>query len=60
MCSSKFGLQSVLNRHFKTVHENLKPFECKKCSSKFGLKASLNRHFQTVHQNFKLFECQKC
>jgi hypothetical protein len=53
MCSSKYGLKGGLNGHIKTVHENLKPFQCQKCSSKYALKYALNRHIRRVHENGK-------
>jgi hypothetical protein len=41
--------------HIKTVHENLKPFECKICLKAFSLKWTLKRHVEAKHKNLKPF-----
>ena len=38
-------------RHFQTVHEKLKPFECVECKRCFSTKQVLNRHYVKKHEN---------
>ena len=58
--NTKYGHKSVLNKHIKTVYENLKPFQCNLCPATFGQKNPLNQHIETVHEKLKNFECRIC
>ncbi len=47
----RFDCIGNLSSHVKTVHENLKPFECQFCPLKFGQKGNLKAHVQRMHIN---------
>ena len=49
ICNSVFTVLGNANRHFKTVHEKLKPFECTVCKRCFAAKQVLMRHYTKVH-----------
>lgn len=49
ICFKKFGQKSVLNAHFKTVHQKIQNFGCSKCDLKFGTNSSYKRHFRAKH-----------
>jgi hypothetical protein len=48
----------------KSVHENLKPFECHICLQTFGLNWNLKKHIKTVHKILYLlivkYKCNLC
>ena len=46
-------------RHFKTVHEKKKMFECNICDKCFSSKYRLSTHTESVHSD-KTFECSFC
>lgn len=48
-CQKSFSRKSAVNVHIKTVHQDLRPFECRLCQSAFGHKHLLARHLQSVH-----------
>ena len=48
------------NKVFKTVHENVKPYNCHSCGKCFGEKGYLNSHLRVVHGNVKSFQCNSC
>ena len=48
-CQKTFSRKSAVAVHVKTVHQDLRPFECRLCQSKFGHKHLLNRHLQRIH-----------
>ena len=54
ICNKSFGLKSDLNRHVKTVHENIKPFLFLICNESFRQKYNLPKHFKIVHENKKV------
>lgn len=47
-CSSRFGQKSDLNKHFKTVHQKIKPYACPECGLTFGHRGNLLRHVGVV------------
>ena len=49
ICNSVFTVFGNANRHFKTVHEKLKPFECTSCKRCFAAKQVLMRHYTKIH-----------
>jgi hypothetical protein len=46
--AKKFGLNSQLQWHVKTVHENAKDFGCSICAKKFGSYSRLHHHFEPI------------
>ena len=46
----KIIYQRNLSRHIISVHEGIKPFQCKKCASSFAEKKTLNRHIASIHE----------
>ena len=52
-CEREFGQKVNFNRHFKTVHENIKSYKCVACEKMFGQKAHMNSHYKSVHENIK-------
>lgn len=59
ICHVSFSKRANLVRHTKTVHNNVKPFECKTCRSRFGLKADLHRHVRNIHEK-RAYCCRAC
>ena len=73
-CEKTFSNISNLNRHLKTVHEDLSrynvsyldniddalKFECQQCEKKFHRKDVLKRHVQTVHSEKNEYSCSNC
>ena len=57
-CSSKDNLQ----RHIKTVHNQIKDFICnvEDCDYKCSQNTTLQRHIKQVHNKIKDFECNFC
>ena len=53
ICNKSFGLKSDLNRHVKTVHENIKPFLFLICNESFRQKYNLPKHFKIFHRPFR-------
>ena len=51
ICNAVFKSKSARNakRHFQTVHEKLKPFECAVCKKCFSSKQVLMRHYANIH-----------
>ena len=58
-CDKTFRNKASLKRHFKFVHEKIKPHKCEKCVSSFSYKSDLKRHELSVHLGAK-FACDKC
>ena len=56
-CSKTYQSQNSLNRHIRTVHENIR-VSCPLCSSSFTQKVSLNEHIRNLHkESSKTFPC---
>ena len=56
MCNAVFKSKNAsrnATRHFQTVHEKLKPFECAVCKRCFSSKQMLMRHYAKVHYQEK-------
>lgn len=54
-----FDNKSLLDRHFKAVHEDLYVHRCSKCQNVYMSAASLQLHLKINHGNNKV-ECQFC
>ena len=52
VCSDSFGSISAVTKHFKTVHQILKPHKCSNCGSSFRKSSHLKQHINAAH--FKL------
>lgn len=58
-CNKIYSNVSVLNRHMRTVHENIRDFSCNICEKSFTLKTHLIAH-QAVHSTTRDFKCEIC
>lgn len=59
-CNKGFSTKSGLNRHYTSVHTNIKNFQCKLCGLKYTAKTTLSRHVKSVHEQIKNFHCELC
>ena len=57
-CDKRFSQKSGLNRHIKSVHENVR-YNCDKCGKSFSQKDNLNIHIKSVHEKIR-YNCDKC
>ncbi len=55
-----FIWHNSLRQHVQTVHENLKPLQCKIYFAAFGTKDHLKRHSTIVHEKLKPFQRKIC
>ncbi|CAG9798803.1 unnamed protein product [Chironomus riparius] len=49
-----------ISKHYLTVHEKQRNFNCFLCDKKFGKKSGLDRHIITVHKKEKNYKCEEC
>ena len=49
-----------MEKHVKTIHENIKAYKCESCEKSFSQKGNLERHVKTVHENLKNHKCEAC
>ena len=59
ICAKAFS-NSYLKKHFKFVHQGLRPFKCDHCESGFIRGDVLRNHIDKVHLNLKKFQCKIC
>lgn len=59
VCNKAFSTVSVLNRHTRTVHENIRQFSCHLCDKSFKHKTHLLAH-QSVHVKDRQYNCGIC
>jgi len=52
-CGTRFLNKHHLDRHVKTVHQNIKQYRCKLCNLYFSIKSNLLEHIGTKHMGFK-------
>ncbi|KAJ8901361.1 hypothetical protein NDN08_007207 [Rhodosorus marinus] len=50
LCGKKFGVKSKLERHVRTVHENIRNYECPRCGLRFKQANHLQKHQTTRHR----------
>jgi len=60
LCTSTFTARFNLNKHIRTVHENLRPFHCDVCGASFQQKCHLKQHKTTVHEHKRPYKCEIC
>jgi len=58
-CSQGFKSIGNMKRHYKSVHEKVKDFECRFCSRRFANSQSVKQH-EWIHTGEKPFECKTC
>lgn len=59
LCGKNFNNNSNMNRHLKTVHQELKRHECSICGKKFTQAGDVKVHIKQVHETLK-HQCKKC
>lgn len=47
LCQKGFTSNAHVQRHFRTVHYNLKPYKCKYCRKSFGRSDNMKNHEKT-------------
>ena len=55
----KYLHKSSVKIHIKTVHCEIKEYECVNCNKKFGQKPSLYLHIRNVHEGERSGKCEK-
>ncbi|KAH8318557.1 hypothetical protein KR067_011088, partial [Drosophila pandora] len=58
-CSQGFNNLGNMKRHYKSVHEKVKDFECRFCARRFANSQSLKQH-EWIHTGEKPYECKNC
>ncbi|KAH8274263.1 hypothetical protein KR026_002117, partial [Drosophila bipectinata] len=58
-CGQGFNNLGNMKRHYKTVHEKVKDFECRFCARRFANSQSLKQH-EWIHTGEKPYECKNC
>ena len=59
-CSKVFALKNNMQRHYRTVHLEQKPYKCITCGQLFTQTWYLKRHVDTVHLVKRPFICGDC
>lgn len=60
ICGTKFARKSNLNKHLRSVHEDVRKFPCELCSLKFKRQDHLIKHKRSVHAKLRKFTCDLC
>ncbi|KAH8372324.1 hypothetical protein KR093_011021, partial [Drosophila rubida] len=58
-CSQSFNNLGNMKRHYKSVHEKVKDFECRYCARRFANSQSLKQH-EWIHTGEKPYACKTC
>ncbi|KAH8302706.1 hypothetical protein KR044_009784, partial [Drosophila immigrans] len=58
-CSQGFNNLGNMKRHYKSVHEKVKDFECRFCARRFANSQSLKQH-EWIHTGEKPYACKTC
>ena len=59
-CDKKFSSVGNLNKHIKSVHNNIRNYKCDLCEYSCSLKSNLDRHIESVHYKIKNYKCDIC
>ena len=59
ICNRKFTQDDTLLRHIRTVHDQVKAFECPHCPHEATTSGALKQHILT-HTGEKNFKCDIC
>ena len=59
-CDVTFSHKSVLEKHVKKIHENIKSYKCNLCEKTFGGRSHFETHVKIVHENIKAYDCNTC
>ena len=59
-CSKVFALEYNMQRHYKTVHLEQKPYKCITCGQLFQRNGNLKDHVDAVHLGKRPFICGDC
>ncbi len=57
-CETRFSAKCNLSKHFKSVHQKIRPYNCTMCTSTFSERNKLVKHRETVHRGSRPFVCQ--
>ena len=60
ICSDYFSKVDELTNYFKTIHSEVKKFQCFACDASFSSKDTLTKHTKTVHSDVNKFQCFAC
>ena len=58
-CPKKFTHKGTLNRHKRSIHEQLGSI-CPKCGVKFNREYALKRHMENCGKMYECDNCDKC
>ncbi|XP_001354216.4 zinc finger protein 14 homolog [Drosophila pseudoobscura] len=58
-CNQGFNNLGNMKRHYKSIHEKVKDFECRFCSRRFANSQSLKQH-EWIHTGEKPYACKTC
>ncbi|BFF99367.1 zinc finger protein 14 homolog [Drosophila madeirensis] len=58
-CNQGFNNLGNMKRHYKSIHEKVKDFECRFCSRRFANSQSLKQH-EWIHTGEKPYACKSC
>ncbi|XP_064544497.1 zinc finger protein 714 [Drosophila montana] len=58
-CNQAFNNLGNMKRHYKSVHEKVKDFECRFCARRFANSQSLKQH-EWIHTGEKPYACKTC
>lgn len=58
-CNQGFNNLGNMKRHYKSVHEKVKDFECRYCARRFANSQSLKQH-EWIHTGEKPYACKTC
>ncbi len=54
ICPKGYPVKSLLDRHFKLIHQNIMPHSCSRCKKAYKSKSSLKEHILADHLNLQL------
>ena len=58
-CGQSFSSKHKMERHIKTIHQDIKDFPCDYCTKEFTSSHGLKGHIETIHMGIKL-KCPDC